>query len=110
MSDVEDARRKIHRPAEHACKWNDDGVFGRVGRYSPGVKFLPACALATDHVRPSPAQPRLLDGLMGVDRDVMGRGDLGHVKIMAHHVLAGEPFTSATAVNDVATVADISRL
>src|ERR1700676_5356119 len=110
MGDVEDAGRKVHRSAEHASKWNYDCVFGRVGRITPGVIFLPARALPADHVRPSSAQAGILDGLMRVDCDVMGGRDLGHVKIMTYHVLAGEPLTTATAVDDVAAVADISRL
>src|SRR5882724_12623457 len=107
MSDVEDTGSKVHRPAQHAGEWNDDGMFGGIGRLAPGVVLLPARALTADHVRPGSAQPGILHRLVCIDRDVMGRCDLRDVKIVAHHVLAGKPFTATTRVDDLATVADI---
>ena len=84
-------------------------MFRRIGRSAPGVILLPARALTADHVRPRAAQPGILHRLVRIDGDVVGRRDLGHVQIVPHHVLAGEPFTTPALVNDVPAVADISR-
>jgi hypothetical protein len=110
MSNVEDPGRKVHRSSQHARKWNDDRVFRWVGRIAPGIELLPPRALATDHVGPRPAQPGILDRLVCIDSNMMPRCHLGYVQIVAHHVLAGEPFTAATAVNNITAVANISRL
>src|SRR3546814_18910988 len=72
-SDVEDARREIHRPAEQPGEGQYRHMLGRVGRIAPGVELLPARALAADPVRPGAAQPRVLDRLVRVDGDMILR-------------------------------------
>jgi hypothetical protein len=47
---------------------------------------------------------------MGVDRDVVLGGDLSHMQVVAHHVLAGEPLLLTVLVEDRAAVADVARL
>jgi hypothetical protein len=86
LREVEDARREVHRPAEHPGEGQDGHMLGGIGRIAPCVEFLSARAFAADHVGPGAAQPRILDRLVRVDRDMYFAAVSYDVEMMAHHI------------------------
>src|SRR5690606_31137669 len=88
---AEDAWRVVHRPGQVAGEDQVGLVLGRIGRLAPGGVLHAARALAADGVGIGPAQARVLDGLVGVDRHLVFRRRLDDVEMVAGHVLALVP-------------------
>lgn len=84
---LEDAGRVVERPRQHARVRQDGRVAGRIA-FAPGVPFHAAHAFAGHEVGPGAAQAGVLDRLVGVDHDLVFRGDLDDPLVMADHPLA----------------------
>ena len=66
-------------------------MLGRVARLAPGAELHAARALARDHVRPGSAKTRILEGLVGIDGDLISGSGLDHAELVLGHRLALVP-------------------
>ena len=99
---LEDTRRVVHRTTDEA----GEGQYGEVVRLvtTEGLILLTTCRLLRDEVGIGTAETRHMDGLVGIDGDLMLSSLLDSVEVVVHHALT---VVVLTARDDVAYIATL---